>query len=45
MLAFGMFLGTFNESAMTVMIGVAALLGCIGGGMLYASKRLGSQQS
>ncbi len=45
MVAFGLFLGSFDDSAMIVMIGIAALLGCIGGGMLLASRLLGRQQT
>ena len=41
MLVFGGFLGTFDTTAMMAMIGVSALIACIGGGLLLAAKLVG----
>lgn len=35
---FGLFLGSFDTKAMTAMIGVGAMLMCIGAGLLFASR-------
>ena len=41
MLAFGLFLGTFDADAMMALIGVAAMIACIGGGLLFAARMIG----
>lgn len=45
MLFFGVFLGTFDTKAMMAMIGVAAMLACIGGGLLLAARLVGRRHA
>ncbi|XOV89671.1 MAG: DUF6249 domain-containing protein [Pseudomonadota bacterium] len=40
-LVFGLFLGTFDWKSMFAMIGVSAMIGCIGGGLLLAARLVG----
>ena len=41
LLVFGVVLGTFDTTAMVTLGGVAAMIACIGAGLLFASRSMG----